>query len=205
MMQEFVQEIENSIREATYDIHTAIPGTIVNFDPASGTATVKPSGKISMKNGEKMEYPQIIRVPVIFPRGKKFAVGYPVTPGDGCLIIVCENDLKPWASNGQETDSNMKFDLTNAVCIPGLFQKGNEAVKKATAENAIVLRNEDTEVVLKKDGITAGYKENYIRMEKTSVSIGCSSCGISVGRNGIHIEGDLNVNGTVSSKEGGTE
>lgn len=205
MMQEFVQEMENVVREATYDIHTAIPGTIINFDPASGTATVKPSGKIGMKNGEKLEYPQIIRVPVIFPRGEHFAIAYPVAPGDGCLIIVCENDMKPWASNGKETDSNMKFDLTNSVCIPGLFRKGNEVAKKAVAENAVVLQNEETEVVLKKDGIMAGYQENYIQMGKTSVSIGCSGCGISVGRNGIYIEGDLNVNGTVSSKEGEAE
>lgn len=201
MMQEVVQEMENAMREVTYDIHTAIPGTILKFDPASGTATVKPSGKIGMKNGERLEYPQIIKVPVIFPQGKKFTLAYPVSPGDGCLIIVCENDMKPWSSNGQDTDSNMKFDLTNSVCVPGLYRMGNDAMIKAMEENAIVLKNEDTEVMLKKDGMTAAYRENYINMGKTSINIGCSECSLSIGKNGISIEGNLNVNGVVSSSE----
>ena len=120
MMQEFVQQIEDVVREASYDIHTALPGTIAEFDPASGMASVKPEGVMTMKNGEKLSYPTIVKVPVIFPQagGQNVMIAYPVKPGDGCLILVCENDLKPWMSHGKETDSNMKFDLTNAVCIP---------------------------------------------------------------------------------------
>lgn len=54
MMQEFVQQIEDVVREASYDIHTALPGTIAEFDPASGMASVKPEGVMTMKNGEKL-------------------------------------------------------------------------------------------------------------------------------------------------------
>ena len=50
MIQEFVQQIENTIRESTYDIHTTLPGTVVAFDPESGMATVKPEGTVAMKN-----------------------------------------------------------------------------------------------------------------------------------------------------------
>ncbi len=54
MMQEFVQQVENTVREATYDIHTALPGTISAFDPATGMATVKPEGSVAMKNGKRL-------------------------------------------------------------------------------------------------------------------------------------------------------
>ena len=96
MMQEMVQEIENTIREATYDMHTAVPGTIAEYDAESGMASVKPEGTITMRTGEKLDYPTIVKVPVVFPQanGQKAAIAYPVKPGDGCLVIICENDLK---------------------------------------------------------------------------------------------------------------
>lgn len=202
MMQEFVQQIENVVREATYDIHTALPGTIETFDPASGMAVVKPEGTMIMKNGTKLSYPSIVKVPVIFPRGQNTMIAYPVNPGDGCMIIVSENDMKPWMSHGKETDSDMKFDLTNAVCIPGLYGEGSEAMQKAQEENAIILKNEDTELTLKKDGLSAEYRGSRIKMEETVVNLECGGCSISLNESGIQIKGNLNVDGVVSSLEG---
>lgn len=193
MMQEFVQQIENTVREATYDMHTALPGTIAAFDAAACMAEVKPEGTMKMKNGMELPYPSIVKVPVIFPRGEDTTIAWPVKEGDGCLIIICENDLKPWASHGAETDSNMKFDLTNAVCIPGLYGEGNEAVQKAIEEDAIVVKNGEMELVLKKDGMEAKNPECSIKMEGGSVRLECVD--------GVIVDGDLKVTGTIT--EGG--
>ena len=200
MMQEMVQEIENTIREATYDMHTAVPGTIAEYDAESGMASVKPEGTITMRTGEKLDYPTIVKVPVVFPQanGQKAAIAYPVKPGDGCLVIICENDLKPWTSHGKETDSNMKFDLTNSVCIPGLFGEGSEAAKKAAEEDAIVIKNEDMEIVVKKDAMEAKYLESSLKMDGSSVKMGCGGCGVFVSVTGTTIEGDLNVTGIIT-------
>ena len=40
MMQEFVQEIQNTVQRGLRGIHTAMPGQIVSFDAAKGIATV---------------------------------------------------------------------------------------------------------------------------------------------------------------------
>ena len=40
MMQEFVQEIQNTVQRGLRGIHTAMPGRIVSFDAAKGIATV---------------------------------------------------------------------------------------------------------------------------------------------------------------------
>ena len=202
MMQEFVQQIENTIWEATYDIHTALPGTISEFDPASGMATIKPEGSVAMKSGKRLKYPSIVKVPVVFPQagGQDAVIAYPVKPGDGCLIIICENDLKPWMSHGKETESDMKFDLTNAVCIPGLFSEGNAAMQKATEENAIILKNKDMEMMLKTDEVQIEYKQNRIRMDSDRVNLGCGSKSLTVTRSRVEIEGDLYVSGSI---EGG--
>lgn len=216
MMQEAVQEIENAIREATYDMHTALPGTITEFDPASGLASVKPEGKVTMKTGEKLSYPSIVKVPVSLPQGngRNAVVAYPVKPGDGCLIIVCENDLKPWMSHGKETDSNMKFDLTNAVCIPGLYGEGCEALQKACEEEAVIIKNEEMELMLKKDLLEAKYHESSISMGEEeillecgggSICIGkeeilltCAGCSISIGGSGVTITGDVDIDGNLT-------
>lgn len=203
MMQEFVQQIEDTIRESTYDMHTALPGTISEFDPSTGMATVKPEGSVAMKNGKRLKYPSIVKVPVVFPQagGQDAVIAYPVKPGDGCLVIICENDLKPWMSHGKETESDMKFDLTNAVCIPGLFSEGNEALQKAVDEEAIVIKNKDMEMMLKKDELQIEYKQNRILMDQDRVRLKCGDKSLSVKRERVEIEGDLFVKGSIT--EGG--
>lgn len=197
MMQEFAQQIEDVVREATYDIHTALPGTILEYDPLSGMATVKPSGTTAMKNGERLTYPEISKVPVVFPQcnAQKAVIAFPVMPGDGCLILICENDLKPWTSHGKETDSNMKFDLTNAVCIPGLFTEGGEAGVSALENNAVVIRNEDTTVMVKPDGMSAAYEESRICVSAFGVELACNGSRLVVEDDGIVMDGKLTVNG----------
>ncbi len=199
-MQEFVQQIEDVVREASYDIHTALPGTIAEFDPESGMASVKPEGVMTMKNGEKLPYPTIVKVPVVFPQAssQNVVIAYPVNPGDGCLILVCENDLKPWMSHGKETDSNMKFDLTNSVCIPGLFGEAAGALQKAVEEDAIILKNEEMELALKKDGMEAQYQGSRIQVGAEEIRQECCGCSVSVGGFGIVIDGDLTVHGAIT-------
>jgi len=203
MMQEFVQQMENMVREATYDIHTALPGTIAEFDPATGMAVVKPEGSAAMKNGSHLKYPSIVKVPVVFPQagGQEVVIAYPVKEGDGCLVIICENDLKQWMSHGKETESDMKFDLTNAVCIPGLFSEGNEAMQKAVNENAIILKNKDMEMMVKADEVKIEYEQNQIKMDGSDIRLTCGGKKLIVKDSRIEIEGDLLVKGTIT--EGG--
>lgn len=203
MMQEFVQQIENIIREATYDMHTALPGTISAFDPATGMATVRPEGTVAMKNGKRLKYPSIVKVPVVFPQagGQDTVIAFPVKPGDGCLVIICENDLKPWMSHGKETESDMKFDLTNAVCIPGLFSEGNEAVQKAVEEDAIIIRNKKMEMMVKEDEFQVEHGRNRLFMGTDGVDIRCGGKRLHVSDSCVEIKGDLIVSGSIT--EGG--
>lgn len=69
MMQEFVQEIQNTVQRGLRGIHTAMPGRIVSFDAAKGIATVKPAMKFKKPDGKTMDFPQVTGVPVVFPQG----------------------------------------------------------------------------------------------------------------------------------------
>ena len=124
MMQEFVQAIDDSIKKGVRGIHTAMPGVILSYDAGKGLATVQPTMKFKKPDGDTVDYAQITGVPVVFQQGmNQEATGaFPVKPGDGCLIIIAEQSIDYWLY-GQETETDLAFVLTNAICIPGLFAK----------------------------------------------------------------------------------
>ena len=155
MIQEFVESIRKMVEAKINEIHTTMPGKIVSYDTETGLATVLPAMRFKMKDGTTVPYPQITGVPVLFPQtyGQQATIAYPVKPGDGCLIFVAEHSIEYWLY-GQETDTDLSFDLTDAFCIPGLFQAANPAVKRACNENAIIVAVKGAEVVVKDNKVT---------------------------------------------------
>ena len=92
MLQEFSQQVEDTARAAVNQIHTALPGEIVSFNPGAGTAVVKPSGKFVTSDGVELAYPPITDAPVAFPFCQSAGIGiaFHVKPKDDCLIIFSE-------------------------------------------------------------------------------------------------------------------
>jgi len=154
MMQEFVQNIKDTVKEELADVHTAIPGKIVSVDAGSGTCTVLPVMKKKASNGSLVDYPKISGVPLVFPQGsgQGCSVVYPVSSGDGCLIIVAEQSIDYWLY-GRETDSDLRFDITNAICIPGLFQQLPATFGEACELDAVIVEADTTRLIVKPDGI----------------------------------------------------
>ena len=154
MMQEFVQEMNNYVKRAIQGIHTAMPGTILSFDPATCRATVQPGMKFKKPDGTTMDYPQISGVPVAVSQGSgnNAAVAFPIKAGDGCILIIGEQSLDYWMY-GQETDTDLAFDLTNAMCIPGLSAAGSPAMAQACSENCVVMTSGGTTVKLKDSAV----------------------------------------------------
>lgn len=164
MIQEFVQEINNSIKKEIRSMHTAMPGTIVSFDPGKMTATVLPGMMFKKPDGNTIAYPQITGVPVVFPQGanQQCTVAFPVKAGDGCLIVIAEQSLDYWMY-GQETSTDLAFDMTNAMCIPGLFTGSNDAVQAACAANAVVVDAKGTRITVKNGSVEIDAAEVKIK------------------------------------------
>lgn len=109
------------------NVHTAIPGTIQSYDASKKKVSVKPSIKKKLNN-EILSYPTISEVPIIFPSTKDSIVAFPLSIGDGGLILFSEVSLERYLSSfGEEVEpgENRKFALSDAVFIPGLFPFGN--------------------------------------------------------------------------------
>lgn len=59
MMQEFVQEVTETVKDTLKGVHTALPGSIVSFDPGTGLATVLPTMKFKKPDGTTVVSPKV--------------------------------------------------------------------------------------------------------------------------------------------------
>lgn len=114
--------IESIINGQINKIHTALAAKITGYNASTNRATVKPIGSYKTSDYRSIEYPTIFNVPVIFPTGLGGSAGvtFPLSAGDGCLLVFSETQLDDMLSN-VDSDDNRKFDLNDAICIPGFY------------------------------------------------------------------------------------
>lgn len=156
MLQELVQQIEDTASSVLLnDLHTALPATIVSFNATNAMAVVRPVGRFMTDSGKTLAYPRISDVPVVFPYSTSAKVGmvFPVKKGDSCLLIVSEVELDEWRT-GAKSDASLRFDLSSAICIPGLLKRGNVLAKEAISKNAVVVGAGSTKLTVNSGGVT---------------------------------------------------
>lgn len=154
MLQEFVQNVEDTARDVMEELHTAIPGKFLSYDPDTGMAEVKPYGMFRAPTGKNMEYPVLTEVPVILPQCSSLGVeiAFPIQAGDDCLLIISEQELDSWLYR-EESDAELHFDLTSAIAIPGLSREKNSAMPEACKSGSLVLKCGSNKISISKNGV----------------------------------------------------
>ncbi len=146
------QAIRAVISERLKGVHTAIPGLIDDFDTDTGRAKVTPALRLKLADGAIIDYPQIVSVPVMFPRSTDFGFTFPIKKGDPVLLVFSERDISRWLRSGGQVDplDPRRHDMTDAVAIPGLypFSEGTTIGDPDSVE----IRYKDASVVIAKDG-----------------------------------------------------
>ncbi len=156
MYHEVVEGIKGLVWELLDGVHTAIPGKVDYFDEDKAQVDVYPVMKYRKKDGKTEDYPLITDVPIMYPKffGEKMSVTFPLKKGDLGLLIIIEQSLDFWRYD-IETDTDLPFDLTNAIFIPGLYPEVPKDFKKAIKKKAIILRAGETTIEINdKDGVT---------------------------------------------------
>jgi len=174
MMQEFTQEIKGLISDTFRDMHTALPGRVISFQPDKCEADVMPCGKYKKPDGKMVDYPKLSGVPVFVMQslGQAATIAFPVRQGDECLLLFAEQALDTWKT-GAASNADLRFDLTNAVALIGLFSRPNPLVAEACSSNAIIIE------------LKAASKKDDKRIE--------------ISKQGIFVKGNINVKGNVSA------
>ena len=179
MNSEFTQGIKNIVSDMIRDMHTMIPGKIVSFDADKCEATVQPIAKFRKPNGELLDYAQINNVPVYFPQasGQNVIIAYPVRENDACMLFFAEQALDQWRT-GIDFSTELKFDLTNAVAMVGLFAKPNQIVREAQEYDAVIITKGNQRITLRDDRMNFGGNAGF--------------------DNGLTVTGNLSVSGDVN-------
>lgn len=108
-------------------INTTIGGTIVSYDPARQKATVKP--RLKQKFGDAtLDAPDLLEVPVQFPRAGGFILHKPPQAGDEVTLHFAQRSLEPPIEDGQSSDGYpaRMHDLSDAVAVPAAHSKAKE-------------------------------------------------------------------------------
>ena len=118
--------IKLGVESSMVEKHTALPGEIQSYNSSLQTAQIRIS--INRKiDGESIEFPILDDVPVCFPRSKGSGINFPLASGDSVLLIFNERNIDRWRSfgSGQEPTDSRKFDVNDAVALPGFFPLKN--------------------------------------------------------------------------------
>jgi len=130
---------------------TAIPATVLAYDPVRQLVTVKPtvSGRYHHPDSDQLipfPLPAIANVPVAFPSSSGFSITWPLLPGDTVYLVIADSSLDEWKSTGAAENipiDTRRFDLTDAVAIPGLRSIADPIPATGVSATAMVIAGAD--------------------------------------------------------------
>jgi len=186
--------VQQGVRNALKDLHTAMPGIIDTFDPLTQTCTVQPAIKRIFVGGEAVALPILINVPVSFPSAGGFSITLPVKQGDECLIIFSERSIDNWLQFGElKIPNDRRFhDLSDGVVIMGL--KSNPNVFTDYDPDNLVIRNIANDVK-----VTIGADNNIAIDTPGNIAMNAAT-QIDIVSPTVSIDGALNVTGAIAAE-----
>ncbi|MBF0032739.1 phage baseplate protein [Citrobacter freundii] len=191
---------EQDVAQSTYNntlanVRTSLPGIIQSFDPDTVTCTVMigvkaatPAPFESPESAQSVDYPLLMDVPVVFPRGGGVTLTFPVKEGDECLVVFSSRCIDFWWQSGgiQERADKRVHDLSDAFVIPG----PQSQVKKISgiSTSAAQLRTDDG----------AAFVEVATGGDITATTTG----NVTINAPTITLNGDVTINGNLSQGMG---
>ncbi|ATN93402.1 hypothetical protein [Pseudoalteromonas phage J2-1_QLiu-2017] len=128
-MEDFIVSIvQREINKLEDGMFTALPATIVQYDPETQTATVSPPLYEHYADGVSIPLPEIDGVPVIFPASNNCALTFPIKEGDEVLLINIARDFQEYwetATNPSAGSTQRYNDYNDMVAMVGWRSKIN--------------------------------------------------------------------------------
>lgn len=162
--------IRRALQRNLDQLHTAMPGVVVSYDATSQTADIRPAIKdvYRDKDGVRQveDLPILPKVPVLFPRGGGFHLSFPLTAGDGVLLIFSEVSIDRWRESSQVTDPGdlRRHGLSGAVAIPGVGP-ADSALNDASASDLVLGKDgQEGKVVVKNDSVEIAGGADFVAL-----------------------------------------
>lgn len=170
--------LDSYMAGALSSVHTALPGKVVSYDEGKHRAKVKPATRMLMDNGVKIELPELLDVPVIFPSAKSFDLEFPLDKDDGVLLIFQELDISEWKADESTPTAatSSRFNLDSAIAVPGMFPKKQTGKARIYVDKNGILTWEAKKIVFKGQIV---FEDDVIARKDVYVGVGVGP-GVSV-------------------------
>jgi hypothetical protein len=109
-------------------LSVALPATVVSYDRASQSATVRLSARRRVRVEDVMseedsfeDRPDVYAVPVAWPSGGSSFFAPDLVAGDAVLLIACDSDFSAWMDSGRVSDpiDGRSHHFAHSYAIPG--------------------------------------------------------------------------------------
>ena len=173
---------------------------IQSFDPDTVTATVQPAVRCIARDNDGNtttgDYPLLVDVPVIFPRGGGCTLTFPVSAGDECLLIFADRCIDFWWQSGgiQEPVDSRMHDLSDAFAIVGPQSQVHKISGISTS--AAQLRTDDGAAFVE---VAAGHDITVKTPGKLTAN---ADGGAEITAPEIVLNGNVTINGNLSQGMG---
>lgn len=106
---------------------TTMHGKVVAYDAKRQKATIKPSLKHSI-DGETLDAPDLLEVPVAHPRGGGTILHSRLKPGDEVILHVASRSLDDPVESGEAASGfpGRMHNISDAIAVPASISKGAE-------------------------------------------------------------------------------
>ncbi len=119
--------IRKAVSGALSDVHIALPGKVVSWDPTKNLADVQVMVQHAVYDDDNVrtyeDIGTLAGVPVMWPRAGGFVMSLPMTAGDTGLLVFCSAGIGEWRSSNQSSQpaDASRHDIGWPVFVPGLF------------------------------------------------------------------------------------
>lgn len=181
-------------------IRVALPGIVQSFDPGAVTAVVQPAIRSVETDNDgnhvTKNYPLLVDVPVIFPRGGGCTLTFPVKAGDECLLIFADRCIDFWWQSGgvQEPVDQRQHDLSDAFAIVGPQSQAKKI--SGISMSGAQLRTDDGAAFVE---VAAGHAITVQTPGKLTAS---AQGGAEITAPEIVLNGNVTINGNLSQGMG---
>lgn len=144
--------LREAFRGFAADLWTALPCTVVSYDPAKVTVSLQPTiqAKVQNKEGEVADVtlPVLPDVPVQFPGAGGMVVTFPIQEGDEGIAVFSARCIDAfWQSGGVQPQAEMRMhDLSDAMFLPGSLSQSQKV--SSPSADSMQLRAADGETVV---------------------------------------------------------
>jgi len=160
------QVIQAATQANQDELHTITIGRVLTYYPTDLTADIEVciARPLQSANEEVVYEPlgTLPKVPVQFPRTKKYSIVFPLEAGDTVVLLFCETSIAEWrmgAKTGEPADTR-RHSIGYPIAIPGLFPDLEPATNATTTPGAMVLGSETSatsKVEITASGIFLGH------------------------------------------------